>query len=62
MSSISATSVAKLGIGYNVNTDVLIRICGTNYVMELVREARKFLEGHNVSLCFATIIASSIIR
>ncbi len=29
MSGISATSVAKLGKGGNVNTDVLLRICGT---------------------------------
>lgn len=28
MSGISATSVAKLGKGGNVNTDVLLRICG----------------------------------
>ena len=28
MSGISATSVAKLGKGGNVNTEVLLRICG----------------------------------
>ena len=28
MSGVSATSVAKLGKGGNVNTDVLLRICG----------------------------------
>ena len=28
MSRVSATSVAKLGKGGNVNTDVLLRICG----------------------------------
>ena len=28
MSGVSATSVAKLGEGGNVNTDVLLRICG----------------------------------
>lgn len=28
MSGISATSVAKLGKGGNVNTDVLLRVCG----------------------------------
>ncbi len=27
MSGVSATSIAKLGIGANVNTDVLLRIC-----------------------------------
>ena len=28
MSGVSATSVAKLGKGGNVNTDILLRICG----------------------------------
>ena len=28
MANISATSIAKLGHGGNVNTDVLLRICG----------------------------------
>lgn len=28
MSGVSATSIAKLGKGVNVNTDVLLKICG----------------------------------
>lgn len=28
MANISATSIAKLGRGGNVNTDILLRICG----------------------------------
>ena len=43
MSGISATSVAKLGKGGNVNTDVLLRICDelncdVGDIMEFVRE------------------------
>lgn len=43
MSGISATSVAKLGKGGNVNTDVLLRICdalncNVGDIMEFVRE------------------------
>lgn len=43
MSGISATSVAKLGKGGNVNTDVLLRICNAlncdvGDIMEFVRE------------------------
>ena len=43
MSGISATSVAKLGKGGNVNTDVLLRICDAlncdvGEIMEFVRE------------------------
>lgn len=43
MSGISATSVAKLGKGGNVNTDVLLRICDAlncdvEDIMEFVRE------------------------
>ena len=43
MSGISATSVAKLGKGGNVNTDVLLRICDAlncdvGNIMEFVRE------------------------
>ena len=43
MSGISATSVAKLGKGANVNTDVLLRICDAlncdvGDIMEFVRE------------------------
>lgn len=43
MSGISATSVAKLGKGGNVNTDVLLRICDAlncdvGDIMEFVRE------------------------
>lgn len=43
MSGISATSVAKLGKGGNVNTDVLLRICDAlncdvGDIMEYVRE------------------------
>ena len=43
MSCISATSVAKLGKGGNVNTDVLLRICDAlncdvGNIMEFVRE------------------------
>ncbi len=42
-SGISATSVAKLGKGGNVNTDVLLRICDAlncdvGDIMEFVRE------------------------
>ena len=42
-SGISATSVAKLGKGSNVNTDVLLRICDAlscdvGDIMEFVRE------------------------
>ena len=44
MSGISATSVAKLGEGGNVNTDVLLRICGAlkgdvGDMMELIDDA-----------------------
>ena len=44
MSGISATSVAKLGIGGNVNTDVLLRICGAlkcdvGDIMEFIDDA-----------------------
>lgn len=43
MRGISATSVAKLGKGGNVNTDVLLRICDAlncdvGDIMEFVRE------------------------
>lgn len=43
MSGISATSVAKLGKGGNVNTDVLLRICSSlncdvGDIMEFIRE------------------------
>ena len=43
MSGISATSVAKLGKGGNVNTDVLLRICNAlncdiGDIMEFVSE------------------------
>ena len=43
MSGISATSVAKLGKGCKVNTDVLLRICDAlncdvGDIMEFVRE------------------------
>ena len=43
MSGISSTSVAKLGKGGNVNTDVLLRICDAlncdvGDIMEFVRE------------------------
>lgn len=43
MSGISATSVAKLGKGGNVNTDVLLRICDAlncdvGDIMEFIRE------------------------
>ena len=43
MSGISTTSVAKLGKGGNVNTDVLLRICDAlncdvGDIMEFVRE------------------------
>ena len=43
MSGISATSVAKLGKGGNVNTDVLLRICNAlncdvGDIMEFFRE------------------------
>ena len=43
MSGISATSVAKLGKGGNVNTDLLLRICDAlncdvGDIMEFVRE------------------------
>lgn len=42
-SGISATSVAKLGKGGNINTDVLLRICNAlncdvGDIMEFVRE------------------------
>ena len=45
MSGISATSVAKLGKGGNVNTDVLLRICDAlncdvGDIMEFIREDR----------------------
>ena len=44
MSGISATSVAKLGKGGNVNTDVLLRICGAlkcdvGDIMEFIDDA-----------------------
>lgn len=43
MSGISATSIAKLGKGGNVNTDILLRICDAlncdvGDIMEIVRE------------------------
>jgi DNA-binding Xre family transcriptional regulator len=43
LSGISATSVAKLGKGGNVNTDVLLRICDAlncdvGDIMEFIRE------------------------
>lgn len=43
MSGVSATSVAKLGKGANVNTDVLLRICNAlncdvGDIMEFVKE------------------------
>ncbi|MBP0964015.1 MAG: helix-turn-helix transcriptional regulator [Oscillospiraceae bacterium] len=46
MSGISATSVAKLGKGGNVNTDVLLRICGAlkcdvGDIMEFIPEPDK---------------------
>ena len=46
MSGISATSVAKLGKGGNVNTDVLLRICGAlkcdvGDIMEVIPEPDK---------------------
>ncbi|MCR1843259.1 helix-turn-helix domain-containing protein [Murimonas intestini] len=45
MSGISATSVAKLGKGGNVNTDVLLRICDAlncdvGDIMEFIREEK----------------------
>ena len=45
MSGISATSVAKLGKGSNVNTDVPLRICdslncGVGDIMEFIREEK----------------------
>lgn len=48
MSGISATSVAKLGKGSNVNTDVLLRICDAlncdvGDIMEFIKE-NKFEE------------------
>ena len=42
MSGISATSVAKLGKGGNVNTDVLLRICGA--LKCDVGDIREFIE------------------
>lgn len=46
MSGISATSVAKLGKGGNVNTDVLLRICNAlncdvGDIMEFIKEESK---------------------
>lgn len=46
MSGISATSVAKLGKGGNVNTDVLLRICkaldcDVGDIMELIDDEEK---------------------
>lgn len=46
MSGISATSVAKLGKGGNVNTDVLLRICNAlncdvGDIMEFIKEEPK---------------------
>lgn len=46
MSGISATSIAKLGKGGNVNTDVLLRICGAlkcdvGDIMEFIPEPDK---------------------
>lgn len=46
MSGISATSVAKLGKSRNVNTDVLVRICGAlncdvGDIMEFIPEPDK---------------------
>ncbi len=45
MSGISATSVAKLGKGGNVNTDVLLRICDAlncdvGDIMQFIREEK----------------------
>ena len=45
LSGISATSVAKLGKGGNVNTDVLLRICDAldcdvGDIMEFIREEK----------------------
>ena len=45
MSGISANSVAKLGKGGNVNTDVLLRICGAlkcdvGDIMEFIDDER----------------------
>lgn len=45
MSGISAASVAKLGKGKNVNTDVLLRICGAlkcnvGDIMEFIDDER----------------------
>ena len=37
MSGISATSVAKLGHGGNVNTEVLLKICDIGDIMEFVK-------------------------
>lgn len=49
MSGISATSIAKLGKGGNVNTDVLLRICGAlkcdvGDIMEFIPEPDKLRE------------------
>ena len=46
MSGISATSVAKLGKGGNVNTDVLLRICNAlncdvGDIMEIVPDSKE---------------------
>lgn len=43
MSGVSATSIAKLGKGGNVNTDVLLRICvalncDVSDIMEIVKD------------------------
>ena len=46
MAQISATSVAKLGHGGNINTEVLLKICGALHcdigdIMEFVQEDRR---------------------
>ena len=51
MADISTTSVAKLGKGENVNTDILVKICraldcDTSDIMEIDRTAQ---EGDNAS-------------
>jgi DNA-binding Xre family transcriptional regulator len=47
MSGISATSVAKLGNGGNVNTEILLKICtalncGVDDIMEIVPDENTF--------------------
>lgn len=46
MSGISAASVAKLGKGKNVNTDVLLRICGA--LKCNVGDIMEFIDDENV--------------